>query len=116
MFLFASCGGNQSESKDAKDSKDVKSEKDSPLKTLDEMGVKLTKQVDDYCTCLETKTIKDCQPLYDLLGDTWKALSDQTTEAYTKHKIEKADYDRLLKIDRDQFDRKAACAKANMAK
>ena len=80
------------------------------------MVTKLTGQADAYCKCLETGTIESCQPDHLAASETWDKIRKQSEESYVHHVIEKADYERLQKAANAQFDRKAMCAKARMAK
>jgi hypothetical protein len=83
---------------------------------LDALVTKLTGEADAYCKCLETGTIQSCNQYHLAASDSWDQIRKQSESSYVHHVIEKADYDRLQKAGNQQFDRKAMCAKARMAK
>lgn len=84
------------------------------IHTVDSLNSKLEGQVNDYCKCLDTKTIKDCQPIYEALCVTYDSASRKTRDAAIDGLLTKDDEKRLHMETAKWFDKKAACAKVAM--
>lgn len=80
------------------------------------MAETLTKQVDDYCNCLQSKNVDECQPLYLTLLNTYDSLTYKLDFAYVAMQIDTKDFDRLTLEARTLFDKKAKCAQEAMLK
>lgn len=105
ILFLASCGGAKMSKED---------QQKMAVHIIDSLNVKLETQVNDYCKCLETKGIKDCQPIYVDLCATDDSVSRRTRDASLSAIITPEDYKKLNAKTVSLFDRKAECAKAAM--
>jgi hypothetical protein len=83
---------------------------------IDSLNKSLESQVDEYCKCLETGTVKDCQPIYEKICVTYDSASRKTENALMGNIITTEDNEKLHGKTASLFDKKAACAKAAMKK
>lgn len=105
ILYLASCGSHEM----------TKEEKTKlVIHTVDSLNKKLEAQATEYCNCLETKGIKDCQPIYLELCTTYDSASRKTRDAAYEGLLTKDDESKLHNETGKQFDRKAVCAKAAM--
>jgi len=104
VILF-SCGPSAEESANAKKNF---------LQSLDSMNAKLEEQVNDYCKCLETGTVDECNDKYQVFGATWLTVSKQTDDSY-KYKVTPEESKMVRDKTNELFDKKATCVKEAMA-
>lgn len=107
VLIIAACGGKKMSKED---------QKKATIHVIDSLNTALEGQVNDYCKCLETGTIKDCQPLYEKLCMTYDSAKRRTEDAFLKTIITKEENDKMDGKTGSLFDKKAACAKAAIKK
>ena len=86
------------------------------IHVIDSLNTKLAAQVDDYCKCLQSGTIQSCQPTYVELCTTYDSCHSRIESASMAGLFTADEYKQYKGQATSLFDKKAACAKAAMAR